>query len=55
VEQKITDGNSTAEIARELHLSENTINSHIKAIYSVLEVHSRTKAIKKALEQRWVK
>jgi len=53
--QKITDGNSTAEIARELHLSENTINSHIKAIYSVLEVHSRTKAIKKALEQRWVK
>lgn len=53
--QKITDGNTTAEIAKELDLSENTINSHIKAIYSVLEVHSRTKAIKIALEQKWVK
>ncbi len=53
--QKITDGNTTAEIARELQLSENTINSHIKAIYGVLEVHSRTKAIKIALEQKWVK
>ena len=52
--QKITDGNTTAEIARDLDLSENTINSHIKAIYSILEVHSRSKAIKKALEEKWV-
>ncbi len=52
--QKIIDGNSTSEIARELHLTENTINSHIKAIYGALEVHSRTKAVKKAIEEKWL-
>jgi DNA-binding NarL/FixJ family response regulator len=52
--KKIVDGFSTSEIANELQLSENTINSHIKAIYSILEVHSRGKAIRKALEEKWV-
>ncbi|MEO6132630.1 MAG: response regulator transcription factor [Saprospiraceae bacterium] len=52
--KKIIDGKSTAEIARELVLKENTINTHIKGIYGVLEVHSRTQAIKKALEKRWI-
>jgi len=53
--QKIIEGKSTAEIARELQLTENTINSHIKLIYNTLEVHSRSKAIKKALEEKWIK
>lgn len=53
--QKITEGKSTSEIARELQLSENTVNTHIKAIYSVLAVHSRVKAIKKAIENKLVK
>lgn len=52
--QKIADGQSTAEIARELDLSVNTINTHIKGIYNILEVHSRSKAIKKALGEKWV-
>lgn len=52
--QKIVDGMTTAQIAREMELSENTINSHIKAIYSILEVHSRALAIKKAVENKWV-
>jgi DNA-binding NarL/FixJ family response regulator len=52
--QKIIDGKSTAEIARELDLKENTINSHIKGIFNILEVHSRAKAIRKALEEKWV-
>src|SRR6187399_1689494 len=53
--QEITNGKTTAEIARDLQLSENTINSHIKAIYSELEVHSRSKVIKKAMEEKWVR
>ena len=50
---KIVDGKSTSEIARDFDLSENTINSHIKGIYNVLEVNSRSKAIKVALEEKW--
>ena len=52
--QKIIDGKTTSQMAREMELSENTINSHIKAIYATLEVHSRALAIKKAIEQKWV-
>jgi DNA-binding NarL/FixJ family response regulator len=52
--EKIIDGKTTAQIAREMELSENTINSHIKAIYATLEVHSRALVIKKAIEQKWV-
>ena len=52
--QKIIDGKTTPQMAREMDLSENTINSHIKAIYSTLEVHSRALAVKKAIEQKWV-
>ena len=50
---KIVDGMTTAEIATDLELSENTINTHIKAIYSILGVHSRALAIKKAMELKW--
>ena len=53
--QKIVEGKSTSEIANELFLSENTINTHIKNIYSALEVHSRASAIKKAIEQKLIK
>jgi DNA-binding NarL/FixJ family response regulator len=48
--QKIVDGMTTAQMAREMGVTENTINSHIKAIYATLEVHSRALAIKKAME-----
>ena len=53
--QKIVEGKSTSEIAQELFLSENTINTHIKNIYSALEVHSRASAVKKAIEQKLIK
>lgn len=51
--KKVVEGKSTPEIARELDLKENTINTHIKAIYEVLEVHSRAQVIKKVFEERW--
>ena len=53
--QALADGKTTFEIANELHLSPNTINTHIKAIYSLLEVHSRARAIKKAIEYNLVR
>ena len=37
------------------NLSENTIYTHIKAIYRELEVHTRGEAIRKAIEERLVK
>lgn len=52
--QKIIDGKTTLQIATEMFLSENTINSHIRAIYATLGVHSRALAIKKATEQKWI-
>lgn len=52
--QGIVDGKTTVQMAREMELSENTINTHIKAVYVTLGVHSRALAIKKAFENRWI-
>ena len=51
---EIIEGKSTAEIAKSLFLSENTINTHIKGIYSILGVHSRAKAVKMAMDSRLI-
>ena len=52
--QGIIDGKTTAQMARDMHLSEHTINSHIRAIYANLGVHSRALAIRKAIENKWI-
>ena len=52
--QKIVESKTTAEIAEEMSVSENTINSHIKAVYSKLEVHSRAKAVRKVMEEKFL-
>jgi DNA-binding NarL/FixJ family response regulator len=52
--QGIVDGKTTAQMAREMELSENTINTHIRAVYQSLGVHSRALAIKKVFENRWI-
>jgi DNA-binding NarL/FixJ family response regulator len=49
---KIVEGKSTEEIAAEMTVTENTVNTHIKAIFRELEVHSRSKAIRKAIEEK---
>jgi LuxR family maltose regulon positive regulatory protein len=41
---------SHAEIAEELVLSVNTVRSHIKSVYSKLDVHSRMEAVQRATE-----
>jgi DNA-binding NarL/FixJ family response regulator len=52
--EKIVQGKSTEEIAGEMTVTENTVNTHIKAIFRELEVHSRAKAIRKAIEEKIV-
>ena len=41
---------SSEEISRELYISTNTVRTHIKNIYSKLDVHGRIEAIQKAKE-----
>jgi DNA-binding NarL/FixJ family response regulator len=53
--EKIVEGKATSEIAQEMNVSENTVNTHIKAVYSELEVHSRAQAVRKAIEEKVVK
>ena len=52
--QGIIDGRTSIQMARERGVTENTINSHIKTIYTVLGVHSRALAVRKAIENRWI-
>ena len=52
--EKIVEGKTTEEIAAEMTVTENTVNTHIKAIFRELEVHSRAKAIRKAIEEKIV-
>ena len=40
----------TREIADELHLSANTVKTHMRQIYAKLEVHKRSEAVARARE-----
>ncbi|MBV7340129.1 LuxR C-terminal-related transcriptional regulator [Chloroflexi bacterium TSY] len=46
--QEIISGLSNKEIEEKLFISHNTVRTHIKNLYSKLEVTSRTQAIRKA-------
>lgn len=48
----LSKGNSYKMIADHLYLSIDTIRSHIKNIYKKLQVHSKSEAVQKAVEQR---
>ena len=50
--EDIVNGMKSSEIAQRREISENTVGTHIKAIYKKLEVNSRAKAVKKAIEER---
>jgi DNA-binding NarL/FixJ family response regulator len=52
--QLLVTGASYKKIARDLFISFDTVNSHIKNIYGKLQVHSKTEAVAKALRQRLV-
>ena len=50
----LADGNSYQDIGDQLFISKNTIKYHIKNIYIKLQVHSKTAAIKKASERKYI-
>jgi DNA-binding NarL/FixJ family response regulator len=41
----LDQGRSTSEIARELHLSVETVRNHIRHVLKALGVHSRLEAV----------
>jgi DNA-binding CsgD family transcriptional regulator len=47
-------GNGSAEIARELHLTESTVRSHLHNTCAKLEVTDRAQAVQRAAEMAWI-
>jgi DNA-binding NarL/FixJ family response regulator len=52
--QLLIDGQSKQRIADTIYLSPHTVDSHIRNIYTKLQVHSRSGAIAKAIRNRLV-
>lgn len=52
--QLMVDGRTKKEMADLLHLSVHTIDQHVRNVYSKLEVHSRGRAVAKAVGERLV-
>jgi len=50
----IADGNTNREIAVQLHLSENTIKTHVARILEKLETSSRAEAVALARARGWI-
>lgn len=48
----LVDGEPKKQIAHELGLSFHTVDSHLRKIYTKLQVHSRSGAVAKALKER---
>ena len=44
---ELAKGNTNKEIAKTLYISVNTVKSHLKSIFSKLNVRNRTQAVKK--------
>lgn len=51
--QALCDGKSTAQIAAQLFLSENTVKTHIQHIFKKMGVRNRTEAVIRAIELGW--
>lgn len=50
--QLMVDGNIKKEIADIINVSVHTVNTHMRHIYEKLQVHTGTKAVAKALQER---
>lgn len=53
--QAVAGGQSNKEIARLLHISDQTVKNHITAILRKLAVNDRTQAVMQALRHGWIK
>ncbi len=54
VMQALLRGYSNKEIARELVISERTVQTHLSNIFSKMEVNSRTEAVLVAMRDGWI-
>ncbi len=52
--QLLVDGNSYKMVASEMHISIDTVRSHIRNIYDKLHVNSKSEAVAKALKDKIV-
>ena len=52
--QLLTNGALYKEIAWKLHISENTVRSHVRNIYSKMKVHSKTELTQKILSHHLI-
>lgn len=50
--QKLAEGKSKNEIARELFISPHTVKTHVTNLYTKLDVSNKAQAIRKALDLR---
>jgi LuxR family transcriptional regulator, maltose regulon positive regulatory protein len=46
----LAEAHSNKELARKLFVTENTLETHLRRIYGKLGIHSRTRAVVRALE-----
>jgi LuxR family maltose regulon positive regulatory protein len=46
----LAEGHSNKELARKLFVTENTVETHLRRIYSKLGIRSRTQAVARAME-----
>lgn len=51
----LVEGHSYKTAAYELNVSVNTVSFHLKSIYEKLQVHSKSEAVAKALQNRLIK
>ncbi|MCC6370065.1 MAG: response regulator transcription factor [Bacteroidia bacterium] len=52
--EQVANGKSRSKIAKEMFIDLETVKSHIKNIYSKLNVHSRDEAIKEAKSNKYI-
>lgn len=53
--QEMCEGLTQKEMAKKLHISENTVGQHVRSIYDKLQVHTRGSAVAKAFRERLVR
>ena len=52
--ERMAEGESNKEIAKTLHVSPNTVKTHVARLYEKLQVNQRVQAVQKAKELRLI-